>query len=67
MIIYMSGVITKKIDEKNCKKEEERVILMKTWEGSVYDGKSKFNHNLKVNMKNTTDVKYIPQLKPFIV
>ena len=41
---------------------------MKNWEGDIYDGKIKIGYNPKinpkVNLKNTTEVKYIPQLKP---
>ena len=39
---------------------------MKNWEGNVYDGRIKINHNPEINLKkNTTEVKTHTTKKPF--
>ena len=37
--------------EKILKKEEERIILMKTYEGNVYYEKIENNHNYEINLR----------------
>ena len=68
MIIYMTEDLINEKDMKRILKSREKELYWWTaWEGRIYDGKIKINRNPKFNLKNKTEVKNTPQLKPFKV